>query len=489
MKIGAILKKIVIIVPIIVGVILFVQIKKNKEAPIRLESKERVRTVRVIPLKKTKFLPRAVAYGYVEPSQTWEAICEVSGKVVEMHKDLKKGFFINKGQVLLRIDTATYGLAESRGKADVMSIDAQLKELEQSRKNTRRLLDIEKRSLNISVQELKRKRGLFEKGYLSESDVESEEKRFLAQQTTVNNLQNSLNLFPAQRRDLLARKDAGELTVTERQLDVAKTEIIAPFDCRLSQVNVELNQYASTGSLMLKAESIHSAEIPVQISPRTFMTLLPRMARPFTPGELDMESIRKAIGITAMVRFPSNTQKISWQGHFSRTSESMDPTTGALTIYVTVDDPYKNIIPGKRPPLLTNMYVEVELRGRMIPDQLVVPATAVHEGRIYIAGTDNRLKIKKVEVAWVAGDLAVLSSNDFSDDSENDLNSIHPMITPGETLVISDLVPAIEGMLLNPIQDKETARRIQTTAAGHALFNSLSQPEKEQPPTNSGKEG
>lgn len=489
MKIGATLKKMLIIVPIICGVIVFVQIKKNKEAPIRLEAKERVRSVRVIHFEKTDFLPRAVAYGYVEPTQTWEAICEVSGKVVEIHKNLRSGFFINKGERLLRIDTATYGLAESRGKADVMSIDAQLKELNQSRDNTRRLLGIEKRSLNISAQELKRKRDLFQKGYISESEVESEEKLFLAQQTTVNNLQNTLSLFPTQRRDLLARKDSGELTVTERQLDVAKTEIIAPFDCRLSEVNVELNQYASTGSLMLKAESIHSAEIPVQLSPQIFMTLLPRMERSFMPGELDMETIRKAIGITAMVRFPNNRQKISWQGHFSRTGESMDSTTGTLTIYVTVDDPYENIIPGKRPPLLTNMYVEVELRGRIIPDQLVIPATAVHEGQIYIAGMDNRLKIRKVEVAWIMGDLAVLSSNDSPNDSVNNLKSVHLMVNPGETLVLSDLVPAIEGMLLNPIPDNETAERIRMTAAGHDTSPSQPTPKKEHTTQKTEKEG
>ena len=244
MKIAGILKKGSIIVPIICGVIIFAQIKKNKETPVRLESKERVYTVRVIPLERMDLIPRAVGYGYVEPSQTWEAISEVSGKVMETHKHLKRGHFIKKGEVLLRIDTVTYGLAESKGRANVMSIDAQLKELEQSRANTQSVLSIEKKSLDISAQELKRKRELFQKGYLSESEVESEEKRFLTQQTTVNNLQNTLDLFPAQRRALLAQKDSGELTVTERQLDVAKTEIIAPFDCRLSEVNVELNQYA-----------------------------------------------------------------------------------------------------------------------------------------------------------------------------------------------------------------------------------------------------
>ncbi len=483
-----ILKKILVIVPVICGIMVFMYMKKNKEVPLRLEAKERIRTVRVIPVEKMDVIPRATGYGYVEPVQTWEAICEVSGEVVEVHEHLKKGYFINKGERLLHIDTAAYGLAESRGKADVMNVDAQLRELEQSRKNTHRLLAIEKRSLNIAAQELERKRGLFKKGYVSESELEKEEKNFLAQQSKVNNLQNTLNLFPTKRKALLARKDSGELTLTERQLDVAKTEITAPFDCRLSQVNVELNQYAAAGSLLLKVESIHSVEIPVQLTPVAFMNLLPKMKRPFMQVELNMETIRRAIGITAEVRLPMQKNKITWQGHFSRTSESMDLTTGAITIYVTVDEPYGNAIPGKRPPLLTNMYMEVELRGRVMPDRYVIPTSAVHEGRVYIAGKDNRLKIRKVNIAYQMQDISVLEQTLEAEESEEREVSVRPGSgeedaslfegAPGlfegatdELLVISDLVPAIEGMLLNPVPDNDAARRIRIQASGKKIEN------------------
>lgn len=485
MNLTATLKKISIIVPIALGVILFVQMKKNKQEPIRLEAKERVHTVRVIPLEKMDLIPRALGYGYVQPSQTWEAISEVSGKVVEVHKHLKKGHFIKKGEMLLRIDTATYGLAESKGVANVMTIEAQLKELEQSRANTQRLIEIEKRSLDISAQELKRKRGLFQKGYLSASDVESEEKRFLAQQTTVNNLQNTLELFPAQRRALLAQKDSGELTVTERRLDVAKTEIVAPFDCRLAEVNVELDQYAGVGTPMIRAESIHSAEIPVQLPPRTFMTLLPKMSRPVMPGEMDMETIRKAIGITALVHLPINENVVTWEGRFSRTSESMDMTTGAITVYVTVDEPYANVIPGKRPPLLTNMYVAVELMGRLIPEQIVVPATAVHEGRIYVAGKENRLKIVPVHVVWKMDDLAVLEPcpDALSSDNGKEKDCI---VGPDIQLVLSDLVPAIEGMRLNPIPDDAASKRLHEAATGIPSKMAVTETDDE---TRSGKKG
>lgn len=449
-----ILKKLLIILPVVCGIALFAVMKMNKKAPVRLENRERVQTVRVIPLKKMEVIPRVTAYGYVEADRTWQAISEVSGKIVNVNPNLKKGYFIKKGEVLFKIDTTSYGLAETRGVADLMNVDARLKELEQSRKNTERLLAIEKKSLASAGQELKRKRGLFKNEYISASDLEKEERTFLAHQTTVNNLQNTLDLIPSQKKALLAQKKSGESMVTERRLDVARTEIRAPFDCRLSVVNIELYQFAAAGTVLVEAESVDRAEIPVSLTPKSFMTLLPRKYGGSIGQMPDMETIRRAIGITARVRLPLDGQgPIEWDGTFSRTSESMDLKTGALTIYITVDNPYENVIPGKRPPLVTNMYVEVELKGRSLPNRFVVPRSAVHDKTVYICTPENRLEIRPVNIEFHMADVAVLSQG----------------LEPGETLVLADLVPAVEGMRLKPVPAEEVVTLLKQQALGEVI--------------------
>lgn len=449
-----ILKKLLIILPVVCGIALFAMMKMNKKAPVRLENRERVQTVRVIPLEKMEVVPRITAYGYVEADRTWQAISEVSGKIVNVNRNLKKGYFIKKDEVLFKIDTTSYGLAETRGVADLMNVDARLRELEQSRKNTERLLAIEKKSLASAGQELKRKRGLFANEYISASDLEKEERNFLAHQTMVNNLQNTLDLIPSQKKALLAQKKSGESTVTERRLDVARTEIRAPFNCRLSVVNIELYQFAAAGTVLVEAESIDRAEIPVSVTPKSFMTLLPRKYGGSIGQMPDMETIRRAIGITARVRLPLDGQgPIEWDGTFSRTSESMDLKTGALTIYITVDNPYENIIPGKRPPLVTNMYVEAELKGRSLPDRFVVPRSAVHDNKVYICTPENRLEIRPVSVEFYMADVAVLSQG----------------LEPGETLVLADLVPAVEGMRLKPVPADEVVTLLKQQALGEVI--------------------
>jgi multidrug efflux pump subunit AcrA (membrane-fusion protein) len=448
------LKKLVILIPILAGIALVMVMKANKQAPQRLEAVERVRAVRVMPLSPGPVVPKTFGYGYVQADQTWQAVAEVGGQVVVMDETIKKGHFIKKGDLLFKIDPRAYGLAESRGMAEVMNLDARLRELEQSRKNTQTLVGIEKRALGIAAQELERKRMLFDKQVISASDLEKEETAFLARQTTVNNLENTLKLIPSQKKALLAQKKSGESAVAERRLDLAKAEIRAPFNGRISQVNVQRFEFAPAGTVLLAAESIERAEIPVQLTPGDIFKLLPRDRTEPLTGIPDIEQIRRAIGISARVTLPLGAgQVIQWDGAFSRTGEAMDPATGTLSVFVTVDSPYKNLIPGKRPPLATNMYVGVELAGRPLKDRFAFPRSALHKDNIYICTQENRLEIRQVTPEVVMGDLVILNSG----------------VTPGEILVLSDLVPAIKGMKLAPVEDRKTLDRVMAGAVKRGI--------------------
>lgn len=397
-------------------------------------------------------VPRVIGYGYSEPTETWEAIPEVSGKVVEMDPELKKGSFYSKGDLLLRIDPESYGLAESRGLASVMNIEAQLRELEQQEENTRRLLAIEREALLLAEKELLRKRNLQKKGYLSQSELDIEEKNLLGQQTALKNLQNTLALLPSQKKALLAQKDSGVSSLSELQRDLKRTVIRAPFDCRISEVNVELNEFAQLGSVMLKAINIDEVEVAVQLSPSEFVNLLshPVDIQKLFEGGPRMDKIREVVGLTAQVRLPMFHREAIWEGSFRRTGESVDPQTGALTAYVSVLKPYEKMVPGIRPPLVPNLFCEVELRGRKRENRFLVPVQAVHSGLVHIVSAESRLAVQEVEVEMVIEDFAVIRSG----------------LQPKTKVILTDLVPAIEGMLLQPVEDNEAASRIVQFAGG-----------------------
>ncbi len=440
-------------IPVICGLLLAVIMVKNKKVPNRPELSETGRQVSVLQVQPMTIVPRVIGYGYVEPTESWEAISEVSGKVVAMHPELKKGSFISKGEVLLQIDPESYGLAETRGKATVMTVEAQIKELQQQKANTERQLAVERETLILTKRELERKRQLHKKGFVSQSELEQEERNLLAQETALNNLINSLELIPSKEKALLAQRDSNVSSLSELQLDLRRTEIAAPFDCRIAEVNVELDQFSSAGSVLVKAINISEVEIPVKLSPSQFVNLLslPKDGTEIITDGINMDEIRQMVGISAEVRLPMFHKEATWGATFMRTSESVDLETGALTVYVAVQHPYEKINPGVRPPLLPNLYCEVELKGKKRDGQIVLPMRAVHSGRVYLVDEEKRLKSQAVNVAMVMEDFAVISEG----------------LSPDNVVVLTDLVPAIEGMLLEPILDELVTERLR--AFGPAL--------------------
>lgn len=160
-------KKLLFFIPVAAGVLLLITVVNNKKGPSRPQLAEQPRTVYVVTAQPMTIIPRVTGYGYVQPTETWEALPEVSGKIVEIHPELEKGAFIAEGDLLVRIDPQSYDFAESRGLASVMSVDAQLKELAQQKTNTQKLLDIERQKLQLTEQELERNKKLYEKGVIS----------------------------------------------------------------------------------------------------------------------------------------------------------------------------------------------------------------------------------------------------------------------------------------------------------------------------------
>jgi hypothetical protein len=92
----------------------------------------------------------------------------------------------------------------------------------------------------------------------------------------------------------------------------------------------------------------------------------------------------------------------------------------------------------------------VELRGKPKGKQIIVPIFAIHENKIYLLDEKNRLDIRKVKVAFTQDRYAVLAEG----------------VMPEEKLVISDLIPAIQGMLLEPIADKKARKMLMMEISG-----------------------
>ena len=422
---------------IAVAIVIFAYVLKK---PIEKEPHfEKPVKVRIITMSKMTVQPKAFAYGTSIAGKTWDAIAEVSGKIAWKSEQLEDGNIVKAGTELVRIDDTSYRLT-------LEQIDAQIKASEIKQKTIQSSIAIDELNLKLLNKDLKDKYGLSQRGAIAKSAVDDAQLQVYAAQTKVQNLHNAAAINRADRDVLRAQKALAEY-------DLSNTRIQAPFDVRVTKVTSHVAHFVNKGQILFTADDIQTAEINAQV---TIGTLRPLMAKFGETKESEIhQRVPGALSLEAIVRLKTATHTIEWEGVVDRAAGVVDLQTQSIGIIVIVHEPYKQAKPGQRPPLTRNTFVEVELRGKPQPDQLIVPANAIHESTkhkssLYVIDNDNRLVIRPVKIKFSQSGYSVLSQG----------------IKAGERIVISDMVPALEGMLLEPKEDKKTKKWLKAQAVG-----------------------
>ena len=195
---SSLVKQLLFIPVIALGIAAMYVLVKNRADPDKLQYEERSTAVRTIEVPSLTVVPSFHGYGNVEPSQVWNGVAQVAGKVVGVDPAFKRGAIIPAGQFLLQIDPTDYELAIARVDTDIESTRARIAEIELQEINSRASLEIEQESLEISRAELARKRNLVAQGAASSSEVEKEQRNVLAQTQSVQALNNTLSAWNGQ---------------------------------------------------------------------------------------------------------------------------------------------------------------------------------------------------------------------------------------------------------------------------------------------------
>lgn len=437
---------------LLIGIGLMVTFIMNRQAPQRDNIAAAAPTVGVIEVRSLPFRVEARGNGIARPTRTWQAIANVPGRVVYRHPRLDDGVLLLADTLLLEIDPSRYRLAEAEAQGELASLAAEQAQLAMSAENTQRLLELERERLQLAEQELSRFRRLSESGSVSRSRRDEEERATLAQREIVQSLQNQLQLIPSSGQRLEAEVERATTRLAQARQDIEDTRFVAPYDLRLGEVEAELHQYVNAGQRLFQADGIASAEIVAQIPLNMLRRLMkaPRHSNVKT-NALDLGDRLDFSVIDAEVTLVAG-DGVHWPARVMRVARGLNPDTRAAQVVVEVEEPYRSASPPEQPVLQPDMYVQVRLSAELPEPQLVVPATAVHQGEVYLIDDQQRLERRAVEVAFEQHDMAVISKG----------------LTGGETLVVDDLMPAINGMALQPLHDEAVEQQLRQRAVGEA---------------------
>ncbi|MHA1570219.1 MAG: efflux RND transporter periplasmic adaptor subunit, partial [Alphaproteobacteria bacterium] len=365
-------RRLAFIPPVIIGIIILALVLRTREGPQREALSEQVTLVRTVQVQVVDMVPRAVGFGTVRPEKEWSAVAQVAGKVIELNPHLQRGAIVSEGTLLLRIDPTDYELAIARADANLASVEAEISALASTTENLRASRDIASRSLVLSERDLERKNTLRQRGTIADAALDAQERAVLTSRQRVQDIDNSLALLPAEQRLLRAKQSLAEAQREEARLDLARTQIRAPFDLRLADIRIERTQFVRQGDTLVQGDSITAAEIEAQY-PLT--RILPLVSG---SGDLDVNGLSPAelgqiadqFGLAATVTLQTGDISAQWPAKVSRGSDTIDLRTRAFGIIVTVAEPIRSARPGQRPPLVKGMLVEVVLTGRPQPDTL-----------------------------------------------------------------------------------------------------------------------
>jgi multidrug efflux pump subunit AcrA (membrane-fusion protein) len=448
---------------IVAGAVALVVTKvKNKPAVEHEVLQFPLKAVEVISAQKIPFRARALAFGNVEPATVLKAKSEVSGKVSYIHPQLKKGASLKKGTVVLRIEPTTYKLSLNQSKAGLAGSQSSLKQLETEEISTKRALSLSQKNLNVGMKELNRIKSLWNKRLIARSTLDKEEQKVLSLRQQVQDIRGKLSSYASRKAATRAQIKQSKSQVDQSQDKLGRTEVRLPFDARIGTVSVDKGEFTPAGGLLFEALGVQAVEINAQLPTKQFRPLVSGLAS----GNGQSISLKTPEGIQgalskmnleARVRLVGDSsESVIWDGQLIRMSEAVDPTRDTLGLVIAVNKPYENIIPGKRPPLLKGMFTSVELLSPA-KATLVVPRKAVHQGRVYVVATkDDKpvLQIMPVHILFQEGEMLVL-------DELKDAELI------GKQIIITDVIPVMEGLPLKIIEATEFQNKLIKDALGN----------------------
>lgn len=310
-----------------------------------LEAVEQI-DVRVMPARRETVALAASGQGTVSPKREIDLVSQVSGKIDWVAPGIDDGAFFKAGEVLIRIDKRDYEAALSTAKSRVASAQQVLAEEEGRARQARR------------------------------------EWRDLGTDTA-----NALFLREPQLAAARSELEAARAALQIARVNVERTAVAAPFNGRISKLEVDVGQYVTVGTPVAAIYDTSAAEVRIPLTDRQLATLQLPLGRAAGSGP--------AVTITATV----GGRQHEWRGAITRTDASVDTQSRMYYAIAEISNPFGTEEQAAPVPLMPGLFVTAEIEGRQMQDVIVLPREAlVRRHLVYTLDDDNRVRFEEVEV-------------------------------------------------------------------------------------------
>ncbi|WP_154222507.1 efflux RND transporter periplasmic adaptor subunit [Marinicella rhabdoformis] len=331
--------------------------KKFKDTPTH-----KLRTEVMMP-KAESYQVWVPSYGIVKPKTQSLVIAQVSGQVTSVSDQFRDGAFFEKGDVLLTIDDADYQAQLTIAKAEYKQAEFTLED--------------EKARSEMALKDW--------------------------QKLGNTNKPPSLVAREPQLNSALSILEASRAKVIQAELNLKRTQIVAPFSGRVLSLDVNVGQVVNNGSTLGNIYAVDSVEIRLPLKGSDLAHLnLPELYR-------DLESRTKEANIAVKLMATLANKTHTWPGELVRVEGTIDAQTRQLYVVVEVKDPYKFRGDGT-PPLKVGQFVNALIQGNTLDNVVVLPRAAVATGNYINLIENGVLERVHIDTLWMDDEQVVIEN-------------------------------------------------------------------------------
>ena len=369
---------------VLLGLAVMVVFLAKRKEPEKEIAEDLGALVHIFPVHRQDWQVTVSGTGTVQAAQEISVIPQVSGEVLYVSPSLVAGGFFQTDEVLLKIDDTDYKLALEQAKAAEA-----------------------KAELNLATMESWARVARAEWERIRQDDEDSP---------------NPLVVYEPQLKNAQAELASAQSAIRQAELNLARTEIRAPFNCRVRSENIDLGQYVRAGSSIAVIAGTDSAEV---IVPLPFEELQ-WLSIPSTASQQK--------GSFASVHMDIKGTVHTWKGTIVRSTGEVDAKSRMAKIVIEVHDPYGITENGPAPKvLMSGTFVDVSLKGKILDNIFVIPRAALrNNSMVWIVDDESLLRTRTVQVVRY--------------ERENVL--VKDGVHDGDKLVLTNLSGAAAGMKL-----------------------------------------
>ena len=383
------------ILPLIFVVIIILAVMKSCGV---FGSNEKIDQVETQQATTATIVQIVTASGKIKPSTEVKIAPEVSGEITQL--TVKEGDEVKKGQLLVQIKQDIYISAVNRAQA---AVQQSIAALEQSAAR-----------LKESESEYKRSKLLFESGTIARADWEATEANYKVARLTYDASKSSL--------------ESARATLKEAEDNLMRTQIFAPIDGTISQLNVEAGERVvgtaqMAGTEVLRVANLDSMEVEVTVGENDIVKLAVG-----NPVDIEVDAYWGK-------RFKGRVTEIASSAANVTETSSADQVTNFNVKIIILDESYRDLVKEKNllhTPFKPGMTASVEIESDRKDSILVAPIRAVSTRQVKDS-TDGITRTREVVFVLQDGKAQQKEVETGIQDDEN-IEILHG-IEPGETLI------------------------------------------------------